>query len=125
MRQVQAISVATIALVLVAQFVINEIWPRLYLRMNASELVEHAVVCSRARDSARNAEHLMPAVSPNQQNTVWLTGQVALLDCVEYDRRRAAFIANGVQAEDLRLIELEALGDEKISLQSTVEAYQP
>lgn len=125
MRQVQAISLAAIALVLIAQFAINEIWPRLYLRMNAGEFAELAVACARARDSARGADDLMAALPPNQQHAMRLTAQVGLLDCVEYDRRRVAFIANGVDAEDLRLIELQALGDELISLQSTVEAYQP
>ena len=125
MKQLQAISLFVIALLLIMHFSMSEVWPRLYLRMKAPAYLSSMVACLRAQDAFARASDVSPSLLPNEQHLLRLTTNVGLLECRERDRLRADLAANGVDPYELRLIDLDALDHGSVSLEATVHAYQP
>lgn len=124
MKQLQAISVTAIALVLAANLALSEVWPRIYVELHAEELAEAVVACATARNSYDVAAEIAASIEQEKEEATFLAAQVELLDCYEHDRVRSRFLANGVNANRVWLLELEALEDERVPLRRVVETYQ-
>jgi hypothetical protein len=100
------------------------IWSSYYLVRYRDDYKMLKISCTSALNHFNETEKLSEDVSPAVERRLVLAAQVELLACHEHDLLRTTLFANGVGHLNLKIIDLEALADQNVSLYDTVSAYR-
>ena len=123
MKIIQTIALLIIAFVLMTDLAMTHLWPTIYLAHQRDDYKALKVSCTNALDHFDEATTLPNSISTDLKRRMMLSAQVELFVCHQHDQLRTRLLANGVSHLDLKVIALEALTDQSVSLSATVASY--
>tara|TARA_B100001971_G_C17647759_1_gene266535 strand:- start:36 stop:413 length:378 start_codon:yes stop_codon:yes gene_type:complete len=124
MRRLKEISLALIALILVAEFFLSHIWPAYYLKIYTPEYLDSAVACSQAMVSSQQAKSAPDILDSDLKQRLIQASRVELTKCHKLNILRNKLLSNGVKEVDLKLIDLAALENKNIPFQFFVGKFE-
>lgn len=124
MKILQTIALLIIAFMLMTDFAISHLWSTIYLARYRDDYKALKISCTNALDHFDEAARLLDNISTELKGRMMLSAQVELFACHQHDLFRTRLLANGVSHLDLKVIDLEALTDQSVSLSATVAAYR-
>ncbi len=108
MKYVSALSLAVIAIVLIAAFFLHYIQPALVLATNEGAYRRAATTCHEAAAQARALSDIPRDINDTTVANLRKSANVALLDCVRKDKIYLTLRNQGVLESELALIDLQA-----------------
>ena len=117
MSRLQSVAILAISMVLVAQFVVTEVRPRLYSAALESAYATAAAGCQISLSALGAKSNAGVGESTQFGADLQLSLRIELVACHELDLLRSQLLASGVHEEGLRAICLSALEDERVSIE--------
>jgi hypothetical protein len=108
LKKLQLTALLTIAMVLLAQFYLWQLHPRLVLHQKNDQFFEFAKECHQAVSERDKILRLRRSFSKKVHDALMKTSEVSLINCHRKDELRLVLLNNRVSQHQLDLIELRA-----------------
>jgi len=125
MKTVKAISLLIIAAVLTVQFSLSYLVPAFYrLRFDDDAYQQSAAACMQAEVSYRDANYLSDALGEGVRSKLIQASRLELVACHNHYLLKAQLIQQGINAAQLRVLELKAAEMEGLPLSTLIDPYE-
>ena len=123
MSKFQSISIFVIAMVLLAEFCLAHVWPRILLKINEDQYLSLANACHEALSNMKEVEAVRHEYDRTTSRSLQQASNVALMDCYPLQRLHRSLVAGGVSQEQLDLLDLKSKSAADVSLNYFIEDF--
>ena len=124
MKNIKALSLLAIAVILLIELWINHVWPPIVLAIYHEEFHNSAVACHVALASYRDSNDISRDLQGRAKNDIDIAAQIQLVECHQNEYLRLELLSSGVNEAKLEMIKLKALENSEVPLSLLVNPYR-